>query len=151
MFKSILPVLFVASVCFGTDAMPMHKMGMGQMDMNPNDERQSLGIKGTMQGVHQLSNMREHLAAISEIVGLMNTGKYDEASTIATEKLGLTLEKNSMCGSFKNQSFEQMGVVFHKSGDNLAQTLKTKDHTKSMVALEKVLNGCVLCHSTFKQ
>jgi hypothetical protein len=44
-----------------------------------------------------------------------------------------------------------MGVSFHKSADALAQTLKTKDHQKSMVALEKVMNGCVLCHSTFKQ
>ena len=151
MFKSILSLVFVASVCFGADAMPMHKMGMSQMDMNPDDERQSLGIKGTMQGVHQLSNMREHLTAVSEIVQLMNTGKYDEASKIASEKLGLTLEKNSMCGSFNNKSFEEMGVRFHKSADDFAQTLKTKDQKKSMVALEKVLNGCVLCHSTFKQ
>jgi hypothetical protein len=122
-------------------------MGMMQED----DNRQSLGIKGTMQGTHQLSNMREHLTALSEIVQLMNTAKYDEASKIASEKLGLTLEKNTMCGSFKNQSFEEMGVRFHKSADDLAQTLKTKDSKKSMVALEKVMNGCVLCHSTFKQ
>jgi hypothetical protein len=122
-------------------------MGMLQED----DNRQSLGIKGTMQGTHQLSNMREHLTALSEIVQLMNTAKYDEASKIASEKLGLTLEKNTMCGSFKNQSFEEMGVRFHKSADDLAQTLKTKDSKKSMVALEKVMNGCVLCHSTFKQ
>lgn len=122
-------------------------MGMMQED----DNRQSLGIKGTMQGTHQLSNMREHLIALSEIVQLMNTAKYDEASKVASEKLGLTLEKNTMCGSFKNQSFEEMGVRFHKSADDLAQTLKTKDSKKSMVALEKVMNGCVLCHSTFKQ
>ncbi|MDD5159061.1 MAG: cytochrome c [Sulfuricurvum sp.] len=122
-------------------------MGMMQED----DNRQSLGIKGTMQGTHQLSNMREHLIALSEIVQLMNTAKYDEASKIASEKLGLTLEKNTMCGSFNNKSFEEMGVRFHKSADDLAQTLKTKDQKKSMVALEKVLNGCVLCHSTFKQ
>jgi len=122
-------------------------MGMMQED----DNRQSLGIKGTMQGTHQLSNMREHLIALSEIVQLMNIAKYDEASKIASEKLGLTLEKNTMCGSFKNQSFEEMGVRFHKSADDLAKTLKTKDSKKSMVALEKVMNGCVLCHSTFKQ
>jgi cytochrome c556 len=151
MFKSILSLVFVATLGFGAEAMPMHKMNMPQMDMNPDDERQSLGIKGTMQGIHQLSNMREHLAAVSEIVQLMNSGKYDEASKIASEKLGLTLEKNTMCGSFNNKSFEEMGVRFHKSADDLAQTLKTKDQKKSMVALEKVLNGCVMCHSTFKQ
>lgn len=146
MFKIIVLAMLTLSLSLSAETMHMHKM-----DMTPDDERQSLGIKGTPQGVHQLSNMREHLAAISEIVGLMNSRKYDEASTIATEKLGLTLEKNSMCGSFKNKAFEEMGVRFHKSADDLAQTLKTKDQKKSMVALEKVLNGCVLCHSTFKQ
>ena len=146
MFKNILLVLLVASVSLGADTMNNHKM-----DMTPDDERQSLGIKGTMQGVHQLSNMREHLAAVSEIMQLMNTGKYEEASTIASEKLGLTLEKNTMCGSFKNQSFEQMGVKFHQSADDFAQILKTRDQKKSMLAFEKVVNGCVLCHTTFRQ
>lgn len=125
---------------------------MWAMDMDQEeDTRQSLGIKGTMKGEHQLSNMRAHLTALSEIVGLMNNKKYDEASKIAQEKLGLTVRMNSMCGDFQNKSFETMGVAFHKSADNLAQTLKTKDSKKSMVALEKVMNGCVLCHSTFKQ
>ncbi|MDD4855650.1 MAG: cytochrome c [Sulfuricurvum sp.] len=142
---------FFGAVCFMvlTFSPLIWAMDMGKMQED--DNRQSLGIKGTMQGAHQLSNMREHLTALSEIVKYMNSDQYDEASKIATEKLGLTLEKNTMCGSFKNQSFEQMGVRFHKSADNLAQTLKTKDSKKSMLALEKVMNGCVLCHSTFKQ
>lgn len=147
MFKKVLLVLFTVSLSFGADTMPMHKMAMAQDD----DERQSLGIKGTMQGTHQLSNMRAHMTALSEIVKYMNSDQYDEASAVAQEKLGLTVSMNSMCGSFGNKSFEAMGVTFHKSADALAQTLKTKDHKKSMVALEKVMNGCVLCHSTFKQ
>lgn len=151
MLKTIVPAILALSLSLSAETMHMHKMDMAQMDMSPDDERQSLGIKGTMQGVHQLSNMREHLTAISEVVGLMNNGKYDQASKVSSEKLGLTLEKNTMCGSFNNKSFEEMGVRFHKSADDLAQTLKTKDSKKSMVALEKVLNGCVLCHSTFKQ
>jgi hypothetical protein len=37
---------------------------MWAMDMNQDDDtRESLGIKGTMKGEHQLSNMREHLTA----------------------------------------------------------------------------------------
>jgi hypothetical protein len=147
MFKIILPVLLMVSLCFGAEPMPMHKMAVAQDD----DERQSLGIKGTMQGAHQLSNMRAHMTALAEIVKYMNSDQYNEASAVAQEKLGLTVSMNSMCGSFGNKSFETMGVAFHKSADVLAQTLKTKDQKKSMVALEKVMNGCVLCHSTFKQ
>jgi len=147
MTKIILQALFVVSLACGADHMPMHKMDVVQDD----DDRQSLGIKGTMQGAHQLSNMRAHMTALAEIVKHMNSNQYDEASNVAQEKLGLTVSMNSMCGSFGNKSFETMGVAFHKSADDLAQTLKTKDHKKSMIALEKVMNGCVLCHSTFKQ
>lgn len=145
MLKLILPALLAVSVSFGADHMPMHNTSQDD------DDRLSLGIKGTPQGAHQLSNMRAHMTALAEIVKHMNSDQYDEASSVAQEKLGLTVSMNSMCGSFGNKSFETMGVAFHKSADDLAQTLKTKDQKKSMVALEKVMNGCVLCHSTFKQ
>ena len=147
MFKIILPVLFSVSLCFGTEPVPMQKMDVVQ----DGDTRKSLGIKGTMKGMHQLSNMRSHMTALAEIVKYMNSDQYDEASKVAQEKLGLTVSMNSMCGNFGSKSFEAMGVTFHKSADALAQTLKTKDQKKSMIALEKVMNGCVLCHSTFKQ
>lgn len=147
MFKLILPIVFVVSLSFGVDHIPMDKIDVAQ----DGDTRKSLGIKGTMQGMHQLSNMRAHMTALSEIVKYMNTDQYDKASAVAEEKLGLTVSMNSMCGSFGSKSFQTMGVAFHKSADALAQTLKTKDHQKSMIALEKVMNGCVLCHSTFKQ
>ncbi len=115
------------------------------------DTRISLGIKGTMRGEHQLSNMREHLTALSEIIDNMNNNRYDDASDVAKEKLGLTMKMSSTCGSFNNKSFEEMGVRFHKTADELAQVLKTKDQKKSMIALQRVTNGCVQCHSSFKQ
>jgi hypothetical protein len=147
MFKLILPVLFVVSLAYGAEPMPMQKLDVVQ----DGDTRKSLGIKGTMKGVHQLSNMRAHMTALADIVKYMNSDQYDEASKVAQEKLGLTVSMNSMCGNFGSKSFETMGVTFHKSADALAEILKTKDQKKSMVALEKVMNGCVLCHSTFKQ
>jgi hypothetical protein len=147
MFKIILPALFAVSLAYGAEPMPMQKMDVVQ----DGDTRKSLGIKGTMKGVHQLSNMRSHMTALAEIVKYINSDQYDEASKVAGEKLGLTVSMNSMCGNFGSKSFETMGVSFHKSADALAQTLKTKDQKKSMIALEKVMNGCVLCHSTFKQ
>lgn len=120
------------------------------MQMMHDDERESLGMKGTMRGEHQLLNMREHLSGISEIIHLMNTNQYDQASAVATEKLGMRLD-TSMCGSFNNRSFEEIGTAFHQAGDDLAETLKTKDYTKSMAVMEKVLNKCVQCHAKFKQ
>jgi Cytochrome C' len=147
MFKVILPVILMSALCFGADNMPMEKMDMEQTS----DTRQSLGIKGTMQGEHQLNNMREHLKAVSDIIRLTNNAKFDEASKVAKEKLGLSVNMNTMCGSFNNKTFEATGVAFHKSADELATALKTKDYKKSMKSLEKVMNGCIACHSAFKQ
>ena len=36
--------------------------------MQDNDHRKSLGIKGSAQGIHQLSNMREHMIALRDVV-----------------------------------------------------------------------------------
>ena len=153
MFKKILLAACVTIFCFAAEDASTHaKTSVAEQDKTASDDgRQSLGIKGTMQGEHQLSNMREHLTALSEIVKFMNNAKFDEASKVAKEKLGLSVQMNTMCGSFNNKSFETTGVFFHKSADNLAQVLKTKDYKKSMQAFEKVMNGCVGCHSAFKQ
>ena len=47
-------------------------------DMSMMDTRTSLGLSAEMKQ-HQLSNMREHLDAISSIVALMSEKKFEDA------------------------------------------------------------------------
>jgi hypothetical protein len=127
------------------EEMAHHHHEMGSMDM-----RTSLGVTGDMKQ-HQLANMREHVIAIKSIVGLMAESNYDDASKIAHEKLGLTTEMKAMCGMFNNEKFEKLGLAFHKSGDELGDVLKTKDVNASLRALNKTMQYCVECHSTYRQ
>lgn len=126
-----------------------HDMSMHH-DMSMMDMRISLGVTGAMKQ-HQLSNMREHVAAIKSIVGSISEGKFEDASKIAHEKLGLTPEMQKMCSSFGNEKFTALGLAFHKSGDDLGDALKTKDANVSLRALNKTMQYCVECHATYRQ
>jgi len=114
------------------------------------DDRISLGLSPAMKQ-HQLSNMRSHVKAVQSIVGLLSEGSFDKASRIAHSKLGLTEEMKKMCNSFENEAFKNLGLAFHKSGDDLGEALQTKDMAKSLSALHTTMEYCVQCHATFRQ
>ncbi len=129
---------------------------MGQMVHNEmtghseNDGRISLGLS-PQRKKHQLANMRSHVEAIQTIIGLIGDGNFTTASDIAHSKLGLTEEMEKMCSMFNNQHFRELGFKFHKSADDLAEVLKTKDLKKSLHALHTTMGYCVQCHATFRQ
>ncbi|OGS80767.1 MAG: cytochrome C [Gallionellales bacterium GWA2_59_43] len=117
---------------------------------NMMDNRISLNLSPEMKQ-HQLSNMRSHVEAVQSIVGLLSSGDFDQAAQVAHSRLGLTDEMRKMCTSFNNDKYNQLGLAFHKSGDELGNVLKSKDMSKSLQALHDTMNYCVQCHSTFRQ
>jgi len=121
-----------------------------QHDMNMMDTRTSLNLSPQMKQ-HQLSNMREHVKAIKIIVGLMAENKFEEASGIAHNKLGLTPQMQAMCSNMGNDEFKTIGLAFHNSGDELGEVLLTNDVNASLRALNKTMQYCVQCHATFRQ
>lgn len=123
----------------------MHHHDMSMMDM-----RTSLNLSAEMKQ-HQLSNMRSHVEAIKNIVGLIAENKFDDASKIAHDKLGLTSEMKAMCDMFDNEKFKTLGLAFHKSGDDLGVALQSKDVNTSLRALNKTMQYCVECHATYRQ
>ncbi|HEU0219957.1 MAG TPA: cytochrome C [Gallionella sp.] len=121
-----------------------------QHEMDSADKRISLDLSPEMKQ-HQLSNMREHLAAVQSIIRLMSENKFEEASGIAHTKLGLTPEMQQMCSMFDNERFMELGLAFHRSGDELGKALKTKNMKASLRALDKTMAYCTECHATFRQ
>jgi len=153
-----MKILFAASALVGVfginaafaanEQMPMG--GHQHHGMDTMDTRTSLGLSAPMKQ-HQLSNMREHVEAVRSIVGLIAEQKFDEASTVAHVKLGLTPEMQSMCNMFENEDFRKLGFAFHKSGDDLGDALKTGDVDASLRALNKTMGYCVERHATYRQ
>jgi len=155
--KKILVLLSVmimgTSVVFAQEMnMADHKMmhpGMHAMTQ-AEDSRISLGLT-PMQKQHQLANMRSHLKAVQSILGLISNEKFDEASAVAYEQLGLTPEMKKMCNMFSNEDFTSMGLAFHQSADELGNVLKSKNIQQSLKALDTTMNYCINCHATFRQ
>lgn len=123
---------------------------MHHHDMNTIDTRISLNLSAEMKQL-QLTNMRDHVAAVKSIIGLMSENKFEDASKIAHAKLGLTQETQKMCSIFNNEQFVALGLAFHKSGDDLGDVLQNKDVNASLRALSKTMQYCVECHTTYRQ
>jgi len=155
----IAMLVTISSVWAEEMQMRQHMMGhdmMSNMDMHKsgtprtNDPRTSLNLPAPMRQ-NQLAMMRDHLQAVNDIVALITKGKFDAASKIAHGKLGLTPEMKKMCNMFANNDFRQMGFAFHKSADELGDTLKKGDLNQSLHALHTTMNYCIQCHATFRQ
>ena len=122
-----------------------HHQGMPTVD-----ERISLNLGPAMKQ-HQLANMRNHLDAVRRVIEAVSTDQFEAASQIASEGLGLTTRMEGMCNSFENESFRELALTFHKSGDELATVLKSGDAQKSLQALNETMTFCVTCHATYRQ
>lgn len=133
----------------GMESMMQDNHMMHQM-ASSTDKRISLNLP-EQQKQHQLANMRSHLEAVRNIIGLISENRFDEASDVAHNKLGLTPEMKKMCNMFNNDDFRELGLAFHKSADKLGDELKTGDLKRSLSALRTTMNACVQCHSTFRQ
>ncbi len=154
-FLIFLGVIIFASGSFSAmarnpDDHMKHMMVMQNGKDRGHDERISLGNSPEVKQ-HQLANMRGHVKAIQTITKLLSEDKFNEASKIAHEKLGLTPEMEKMCNMFDNAEFRKMGRAFHESGDKLGDILKTGNMSKSLEAMNDTLNYCVQCHATFRQ
>jgi len=145
LFVGMNPIVQGHAAEHAMDSM-QHQHRMSSVD----DGRVSLGLPPHMKQ-HQLSNMRSHLEAVTAIIGLIDAGKFEEASEIAHAKLGLTDEMKKMCNMFGNAEFTQLGLAFHQSGDALGDALLTKDVGQSLRALKNTMTYCTQCHATYRQ
>ena len=126
-----------------------HHMMMQSKD-GDSDKRISLQLT-PQQKQHQLANMRSHVQAVQEIIGMLSQRKFNDASTIAHNKLGLTPEMKKMCNMFDNSDFRKLGLAFHQSADELGDVLQKGNLKQSLRALHNTMNYCVQCHATYRQ
>jgi len=116
----------------------------------PDDGRISLNVTGK-RAKHQLINMRDHVVAVNLILNHLSKNEFEEASTVALDKLGPSKHMMMMCSAFDNKEFEELGFAFHESAKTMSEIIKTKDLNKSLEALTVTTGYCVSCHAKFKQ
>lgn len=120
------------------------------------DGRQTVKLPDMMRE-HMLANMRDHLLALEEITRYLASQKYDEASEIAENRLGMSsleLHGASHMGKFMPKEMGAIGTNMHRAASRFALAAKDAELegglSKAFSALSEVMQQCVACHTGYK-
>lgn len=120
------------------------------------DNRVAVDFPSAMQQ-HILTNMRDHLLAISEIQEAIGRGDYNKASDIAEKRLGQTSLKTHSAyenSKYMPKGMQEIGSTMHRSASKFAIEIQnssaTGDIKPAMIALSKTTQACVACHAGYK-
>ena len=121
------------------------------MAANDDDKRTPVPLLPMMAN-HQKANMRDHLAAIQEI--LTGLSAHDLAAVEkASARLGTTEEMTRMCNHMGAGApgFTDVALNFHHTADGIGEAARAKDEAAVLKAVNATLSTCVSCHATYKQ
>jgi len=116
------------------------------------DNRIAVELPAMMQQ-HMLSNMRDHLAAINEILAFLGNDQLDEAAETAEHRLGMSSLQSHGAGhmaGFMPEGMRQAGTSMHKAASRFALKAQEGDALTAYRALTDVTSACVACHSGYR-
>lgn len=123
------------------------------------DPRQMVDLPPMMQD-HMLANMRDHLAALDEILRGLAAGKVAEASTIAESRLGLSsLDDHGAAHLAKviPEDMARIGTGMHKAASRFsliakdAELANPEDAQRQVyAALADITAACTACHAAYR-
>lgn len=126
--------------------------GLPINSMASNDSRMAVELPQMMQQ-HMLSNMRDHLAAINEILIYLGKGELEKAAEIAEYRLGMSsLESHgaSHMARFMPEGMRQAGTAMHKAASRFALKAQEGEALAAYIALSDITSACVTCHAGYK-
>ncbi|MBL3619717.1 MAG: hypothetical protein JMN26_18655 [gamma proteobacterium endosymbiont of Lamellibrachia anaximandri] len=116
------------------------------------DARQLVQFPETMQQ-HMMSNMRDHLVAINEILTNMANDELDKAAEVAEYRLGMSsLESHGVRNraKFMPKGMRQVGTAMHKAASRFALKAEEGEVSSAYIALTEITSACVACHSAYR-
>lgn len=116
------------------------------------DTRERVELPAQMQA-HMLSNMRDHLAALDEILAALALGDLDAAARIAEARLGMSaLEAHGAAhmARFMPAEMQRAGTRMHHAASRFALRAEEGEPLPAYQALSEVTAACVSCHSAYR-
>ena len=116
------------------------------------DRRQLVELPEMMQK-HMMSNMRDHLKTINEILIHLSNNEMDKASDIAEKRIGMSsldLHGASHMGKFMPKGMRQAGTNMHKAASRFALKAQEGELLPAYKMLSEVTSTCVACHSGYR-
>ena len=116
------------------------------------DSRQFVKLPEMMQQ-HMMSNMRDHLVSINEILINLANGQLDQAAEVAESRLGMSSLKShgaSHMARFMPEGMQQAGTSMHRAASRFALKAQEGEVLPAYNALSNVTSACVACHSSYR-
>jgi cytochrome c556 len=116
------------------------------------DSRQFVKLPEIMQQ-HMMSNMRDHLVSINEILINLANGQLDQAAEVAESRLGMSSLKShgaSHMARFMPEGMQQAGTSMHRAASRFALKAQEGEVLPAYNALSNVTSACVACHSSYR-
>jgi hypothetical protein len=116
------------------------------------DTREMVDMPPMMQ-THMLANMRDHLAAIDEILDALNEEDFTKAARMAEFRLGMSsLESHGAAhmAQVMPAPMREMGTNMHREASRFARTAEEGDPLRAFRALRGVTRTCVTCHAAYR-
>ena len=117
-----------------------------------NDSRVLVELPDRMKQ-HMLSNMRDHLAAINEILVYLGNEELDKAAETAEHRLGMSsLDSHgaSHMAKFMPAGMREAGTTMHKAASRFALKAQEGEVMSAYQALSNITSACVACHSQYR-
>ena len=141
--KHIKPILFISLVFF---------CGSSIANMDNNDSRELVKFPEMMQQ-HMMANMRDHVAALNEILEYMGKNQPDKAADVAENRLGMSSLDNhgaSHMASMMPKGMQQSGTSMHRAASRFALKAQEGDLLPAYKALAEITAACVSCHAAYR-
>lgn len=129
------------------------------MPSKSDDPRQLVSLPESMRE-HMLSNMRDHLATLDAVVGDVADNKFDSASKLLEERLGmssLSLHHAAEMAPYFPKPMQDAGTSMHHAASRLAIVLQNVSVAQSFAAmrdlngaLHELTSSCVTCHAGYR-
>ena len=123
------------------------------------DDRQLVSLPPMMQH-HMLQNMRDHLAALGEILAALEEGQNDQAGKIAESRLGISSLQShgaSHMAPYMPDGMRAAGTAMHRAASRFATVLQDSEMEETVDAarmihgvLRAITDACNACHSGYR-
>ena len=121
-------------------------------NMGKEDSRELVNFPEMMQQ-HMMANMRDHVAALNEILEFMGNNEPDKAADVAENRLGMSSLDNhgaSHMASMMPKGMQAAGTSMHRAASRFALKAQEGDLLPAYKALSEITAACVACHSTYR-
>jgi len=147
----ILTVALLAAVQVGSRESAIGAEPITPPPPSGGDTRKPLPLLAHM-AEHQRANMRDHLAAIQEILAALSANDFPGVERAAS-RIGYSEQMGRMCNHMGTGApgFSGIALNFHRTADTIGVAAKQRDADATLKAVSATLQTCVVCHATYRQ